>query len=87
MIIIDTTTPRNAPTSNKDPLELPQGPITRVRAKQFKEAISAIVNQVWGEALAGQIERAWTSSTRTPCNLLQVDLSSHSAPRAAFSLT
>ncbi|KAK5825601.1 hypothetical protein PVK06_020457 [Gossypium arboreum] len=54
---------------------LPQGPITWARAKQFKEAISTLVNQVWGEALAGEMERAWTSSTKCPCNILQTDFS------------
>ncbi|KAK5846418.1 hypothetical protein PVK06_002704 [Gossypium arboreum] len=45
--VFDTTTPCVAPSSSKDPLELPQGSITRARTKQFKEAISALVNQVW----------------------------------------
>ncbi|KAK5786213.1 hypothetical protein PVK06_040845 [Gossypium arboreum] len=55
---------------------LPQGRIMRARAKQFKEAILALINQVWGEALAGEIERAWTSSTKCHCNILQTDFSS-----------
>ncbi|PPR83111.1 hypothetical protein GOBAR_AA37602 [Gossypium barbadense] len=41
-------TPLVTPSSSKDPLELLQGPITRARAKQFKETISALINQVWG---------------------------------------
>ncbi|KAA3480577.1 Transposon Ty3-I Gag-Pol polyprotein [Gossypium australe] len=47
----DTITPQSAPSSSKDPLELPQGPITRARAKLFKEAISALVNQVCCETI------------------------------------
>ncbi|KAH1040032.1 hypothetical protein J1N35_041775 [Gossypium stocksii] len=70
----DKITPRSTPSSSKDPLELPQGPITQARAKLFKEAISALVNQVWGETMAGHIERAWTSSMKLPCNLLQAEL-------------
>lgn len=44
----DTATPRVTSSSSKEPLELPQGPITQARAKRFKEAISALVDQVWG---------------------------------------
>ncbi|KAH1122106.1 hypothetical protein J1N35_005266 [Gossypium stocksii] len=57
-----------------------KGPITRARAKQFKEAISALVNQVWGEVLVAEIERVGTSSTKCPCNILQTELGSISTP-------
>ncbi|KAH1039159.1 hypothetical protein J1N35_040902 [Gossypium stocksii] len=67
---------RSAPSLSKDSIVLPQGPITRARAKQFKEAILALVNQVWGEVLVGEIERVGTSSVKCPCNILQTKFSS-----------
>ena len=75
----DTATLQVQPSSSKEPLELPQGPITRSRAKQFKEAISALVDQVWGETLVGRIDEAWTNSMSLPCTLLRAELSSTSA--------
>ncbi|KAA3487694.1 Transposon Ty3-I Gag-Pol polyprotein [Gossypium australe] len=32
-----------------EPIELPLGPITRARAKKFKEAISCYIDRIWGE--------------------------------------
>ncbi|KAH1073198.1 hypothetical protein J1N35_025526 [Gossypium stocksii] len=45
-------------------IELPMGPITRARANRFKEAISGLIDQVWGEVVARFIDRAWAC---TPC--------------------
>ncbi|XP_052478498.1 uncharacterized mitochondrial protein AtMg00860-like [Gossypium raimondii] len=42
----DTAMPQVTPSSNKEPLELPQGPITRSRAKHFKQVVSALVDKV-----------------------------------------
>ncbi|KAH1098324.1 hypothetical protein J1N35_015245 [Gossypium stocksii] len=75
----DTGTPRVTPSSSKEPMELPQGPITRAQVKHFKKAISALVDQVWGEDLAGHIEEAWASPTSSPCNLLRTELNSNLA--------
>ena len=77
--VCDTATLQVQPSSSKEPLELPQGPITRSRAKQFKEAVSALVDQVWGETLVGRIDEAWTNSMSLPCTLLRAELSSTSA--------
>jgi len=75
----DAAAPQVLPSSSKEPLELPQGPITRSRAKQFKEAVSALVDQVWGETLVGRIEEAWTNPMSFPCTLLRAELNSISA--------
>ena len=75
----DTATLQVQPSSSKEPLELPQGPITRSRAKQFKEAVSALVDQVWGETLVGRIDEAWTNSMSLPCTLIRAELTSISA--------
>lgn len=69
--IHDTISSKDSTKSAFQPIELPTGSITRVRAKRFKEAISGLVDQVWGEALTGLIDRAWECSTWSPCNLLQ----------------
>ncbi|KAK5840091.1 hypothetical protein PVK06_008960 [Gossypium arboreum] len=57
-----------------EPIELPIRPITRARAKRFKEAISGLIDRIWGEAVAGLIDQSWTSSSCVPCSLLQAEL-------------
>jgi hypothetical protein len=32
----------------KDPLEVPNGPITRAKAKKFKEALNGLVQNIYG---------------------------------------
>ncbi|XP_040966549.1 uncharacterized protein, partial [Gossypium hirsutum] len=59
---VDTTTPLELSAANEDPLELPVGPITRARAKRFKDATTALVDRVWGEIVAGLLESSWTKS-------------------------
>ena len=36
--------------SLKDPLQVPDGPITRLRAKKIKEAMQGLVQSTWDEA-------------------------------------
>ncbi|KAH1097484.1 hypothetical protein J1N35_014405 [Gossypium stocksii] len=50
------------------------GPITRAQAKRFKEAISSLIDQFWGEAIVGFIDRSWVCTPCVPCNLLQAKL-------------
>ncbi|KAK5835869.1 hypothetical protein PVK06_011583 [Gossypium arboreum] len=50
------------------------GPITRARAKRFKEAILSLIDQVWGEPIAGLIDRAGACTPCVPCKLLQAKL-------------
>ena len=33
-----------------DPLSVPIGPITRLRAKRFKEALNGLIQEVWAQA-------------------------------------
>ncbi|KAH1114330.1 hypothetical protein J1N35_007708 [Gossypium stocksii] len=56
------------------PMELPTGPITRARAKKFKEAVAALIDRVWGETVVGFIERSWANNLSAPCNFLQAHL-------------
>ncbi|MBA0682268.1 hypothetical protein Goari_023999, partial [Gossypium aridum] len=49
----DTNPPKDSADSNQDSIELPIGPITRARAKCFKESISTLVDQVWEETTKG----------------------------------
>ncbi|MBA0858191.1 hypothetical protein Goshw_022673 [Gossypium schwendimanii] len=58
-------------STNDTLFELPKGPITRARAKKFKDAISTLVDRVWGESVAGLLERSWTSNMSKPYILLQ----------------
>ncbi|KAK5802805.1 hypothetical protein PVK06_030428 [Gossypium arboreum] len=74
-LIPDTTTPPELLAANEDPLELPVGPITRARAKRFKDATIALVDRVWGETVAGLLESSWTSKPSKPCILLQAQIS------------
>ena len=38
----------------KDPLQVPDGPITRSRAKKIKEAMQGLVQSTWDEASKSQ---------------------------------
>ncbi|KAG8489261.1 hypothetical protein CXB51_017317 [Gossypium anomalum] len=75
----DAIAPHGSASSSKDSLVLPQGPITRARAKKFKESITAFVAQTWNKTLLGHSEEVDSSSLNSPCNYLQVQLSSSSS--------
>ncbi len=60
-----------ATAKDNKPLVLPTGPITRARAKRFKEGISAFINGIWCNIVAGQLE---INEPSKPCNILQVQL-------------
>ncbi|KAA3461633.1 ABC transporter G family member 33-like [Gossypium australe] len=48
--ICDTSSPTKPMTDiNYDPMKLPNGPITRSRAKQFKDAAMVLVAQIWND--------------------------------------
>ena len=34
----------------QDPLSLPNGPITRLRAKRFKEALNGLIQEIWTDS-------------------------------------
>ncbi|KAG8485858.1 hypothetical protein CXB51_019213 [Gossypium anomalum] len=74
----DTTILPELSAANEDPLELPVRPITRARAKRFKDATTTLVDRVWGETVAGLFESSWTSKPIKPCILLKAQISSSS---------
>ena len=37
----------------KDPLQVPVGPITRVRSKKIKEAFNGLIQEIWADSNAG----------------------------------
>ncbi|XP_016700284.1 uncharacterized protein [Gossypium hirsutum] len=76
----DATETQELSSANDTSIDLTKGPNTRARAKKFKDAISALINRVWGESVAGLIENSWTSKMSKSCTLLQA----HSAQRAHF---
>ncbi|KAK5845798.1 hypothetical protein PVK06_002024 [Gossypium arboreum] len=51
-----------------DPIELPLGPITRSRAKKFREALLSYIDRAWIEEVAGLIDYSWSSTTCVPCS-------------------
>ncbi|KAH1046691.1 hypothetical protein J1N35_037475 [Gossypium stocksii] len=57
-----------------EPIELPQGPITRSRAKRSQDALATYVDRAWGEQVAESTDHAWTSSIGVHCSLLQAEL-------------
>ncbi|XP_040944210.1 uncharacterized protein [Gossypium hirsutum] len=65
-------------------IELPKGPMTRARTKQLQDAISAFVMRIWEDNQLYNIGGAKNNSLKTPCTILQSDLSSSSAPPCAI---
>ena len=54
MTSFDVDQPRN---TSKDPLHVPNGPMTRSKTKAFKEALNALVLNVWTKSeLKGPLE-------------------------------
>ncbi|KAE8008528.1 hypothetical protein FH972_005031 [Carpinus fangiana] len=35
---------------NADPIQVPIGPVTRARAKKFQNALSGLIQGIWGQA-------------------------------------
>ncbi|KAK5785611.1 hypothetical protein PVK06_040213 [Gossypium arboreum] len=65
----------------------PQGPITRARAKAFKDSISALVAQFWDETQPSRSEEAYINSSSSPRNLLLVQIQLMSSSPAQVQLT
>ncbi|KAK5839649.1 hypothetical protein PVK06_008470 [Gossypium arboreum] len=80
-------TPSELPAASVDPLEFPVGPITRARAKRFKDAISALVDRAWAESITSLIESSWTSSPSHPRNLFLARPTHNQLSKFSFSLT
>ncbi|XP_052490767.1 uncharacterized protein LOC128043016 [Gossypium raimondii] len=68
----------NDTTSSQDvaieSIKLPQGPITRSRAKNFKDALASYVDRVWEKQEAESIHHERNNPIGITCNLLQVEL-------------
>ncbi|XP_016732311.1 uncharacterized protein [Gossypium hirsutum] len=62
----DEIAPHGSASSSEDSMVLPQGPVTRARAKNFKESITAFVAQLWIETPLGRSEKADSSSLNSP---------------------
>ncbi|KAA3477512.1 Transposon Ty3-I Gag-Pol polyprotein [Gossypium australe] len=67
----DVSTPGGSTTSNFDPLELPQGPMTQARAKRMQEAVATLTSQFWNEV---QLEDDGQARARTLSNPSTLDL-------------
>ncbi|KAH1046647.1 hypothetical protein J1N35_037431 [Gossypium stocksii] len=63
-------------------MELSKDLITRARAKLFKEAL---FTRIWDETMLEHIDEARSSSIKTPCTLVQFELSSLLGSQAPFS--
>ncbi|KAA3477780.1 putative sarcosine oxidase [Gossypium australe] len=51
--------PESSTNSSKHPIELPKGQMTRARARQFQEAVSALITQFWEENKLDVNGEAW----------------------------
>ncbi|KAG8490723.1 hypothetical protein CXB51_013780 [Gossypium anomalum] len=81
----DVSTPGASLNANQDLIELPKGPMTRARTKRIQDALSALVMRIWDGNKVYDVGGAKDNSLKTPCTILQFDLSSSSAPHAPFS--
>ncbi|PPR97518.1 hypothetical protein GOBAR_AA23149 [Gossypium barbadense] len=68
-----------------DLIELPKGPMTQARTKQFQDALSALVKRIWEENKALDVGEAMDSSLKAHCTLFQSDFSSSPAFLAQFN--
>ncbi|MBA0755989.1 hypothetical protein Gogos_020715 [Gossypium gossypioides] len=67
----DTIVAREPTKAVEEPLEFPTGPITIARAKRFKEGVSALIDGIWCNTVAGQLENIEPTK---PCNLFHAQL-------------
>jgi len=54
---------------SKDPLEVPVGPITRLRAKKFKEAFNGLLQDTWAKV---DFNRICNNKEQSMINLIHV---------------
>jgi hypothetical protein len=54
---------------SKDPLEVPVGPITRLRAKKFKEAFNGLLQDTWAKV---NFNRICNNKEQAMINLIHV---------------
>ena len=59
----------NYGTTSREPVRVPVGPVTRARAKRFKEALNGLIQEVWAQT------NSWRPIEHDPqgsFNLIQV---------------
>ena len=49
-ILFHKKTDENKGATSRDPLHVPVGPITRARAKRFKEALNGLIQDTWASS-------------------------------------
>ncbi|KAK5794080.1 hypothetical protein PVK06_035277 [Gossypium arboreum] len=81
----DVSTRGTSLNANHESIKLPKGPMTRARTKKIQDALSALVLRIWDDNKVHDIGGAKDNALKTPCTLLQFDLSSSPAPHAPFS--
>jgi hypothetical protein len=54
---------------SKDPLEVPVGPVTRLRAKKFKEAFYGVLQDTWAKV---DFKRIFNNKEQALINLIHV---------------
>jgi hypothetical protein len=54
---------------SKDPLEVPVGPVTRLRAKKFKEAFNGLLQDTWAKV---HFKRICNNKEQSLINLIHV---------------
>jgi hypothetical protein len=71
----------NAIQPSKDPLEVPVGPVTRLRTKKFKQAFNGLLQDTWAKVdfkrICNNKEQALCCSFQPSLNIDRTDLLSN----------
>jgi hypothetical protein len=67
--MVETTSVSDAIQPSKDPLEVPAGPVTRLRAKKFKEAFNGLLQDTWAKV---DFKRICNNKKQALINLIHV---------------
>ncbi|KAK5771793.1 hypothetical protein PVK06_048037 [Gossypium arboreum] len=79
VVHIDVNKPGSSSSTSQESLELPKEPMTRARARQFQEVVSALITQFWEENKLDVNGKARTNFLKNPCTFVQVELNSFPA--------
>ncbi|KAK5812155.1 hypothetical protein PVK06_027569 [Gossypium arboreum] len=85
MVPPDVSTPGASSNANHESIELPKCPMTRARTKQIQDALSVLMLRIWDDNKVNDIGGAKDNALKTPCTILQSNLSSSPSPHAPFS--
>ena len=55
-----------------DPIQVPIGPVTRARAKKFKDALNGLIRATWSQAIAWRPIEGITSGDQSNKCVIQV---------------